>query len=388
MVAEVIEHLQPSRGGVFVDGTAGLGGHARALLEAGASRLLGDRSRPGGGGAGARTARASSAIGPGRARRLPGPARPPRPGGAWRGGWSPAGPRRVVDAARRAGPRIQFPAGRAAGHANGHVGGRDRRRGDRRSRREDAGGCDLRARRGSARAPHREGDRGRRAPARPLRRPGSSPTSCAGRCRGAATRGSIRPPARFRRCGSGSTASSTGWATASAPRRRGSRRADASSSITFHSLEDRIVKHVLRSLQAAGAYGLRVLTKRPLVPSAAEIERNPRARSAKLRAAEVRQQDGPGTARRRERPHDRRDLRIRDQERRPQQPDRPRDRSRAEPRDGAFGRHRRVPRRGACSSGRGSSSSCCATATGSSRCSRSARSKWTSTGTCAWKSRR
>ncbi|HXR45562.1 MAG TPA: 16S rRNA (cytosine(1402)-N(4))-methyltransferase, partial [Pseudolysinimonas sp.] len=41
MVAEVIEHLQPSRGGVFVDGTAGLGGHARALLEAGASRLLG-----------------------------------------------------------------------------------------------------------------------------------------------------------------------------------------------------------------------------------------------------------------------------------------------------------------------------------------------------------
>jgi 16S rRNA (cytosine1402-N4)-methyltransferase len=41
MVAEVLEHLQPSRGGVFVDGTAGLGGHARALLEAGASRLLG-----------------------------------------------------------------------------------------------------------------------------------------------------------------------------------------------------------------------------------------------------------------------------------------------------------------------------------------------------------
>ncbi|HEX5109441.1 MAG TPA: 16S rRNA (cytosine(1402)-N(4))-methyltransferase RsmH [Vicinamibacterales bacterium] len=54
--------------------------------------------------------------------------------------------------------------------------------------------------------------------------------------------------------------------------------------MTFHSLEDRIVKHTLRSLQAAG--GLTVLTKRPVVPSAAEIERNPRARSAKLRAAE------------------------------------------------------------------------------------------------------
>jgi 16S rRNA (cytosine1402-N4)-methyltransferase len=57
--------------------------------------------------------------------------------------------------------------------------------------------------------------------------------------------------------------------------------------ITFHSLEDRVVKHVLRSMQAAGECGLRVLTKRPLVPADAEIDRNPRARSAKLRAAEV-----------------------------------------------------------------------------------------------------
>src|SRR5438552_12858551 len=41
MVAEVLEHLEPSRGGVFVDCTVGLGGHARALLEGGASRLIG-----------------------------------------------------------------------------------------------------------------------------------------------------------------------------------------------------------------------------------------------------------------------------------------------------------------------------------------------------------
>jgi 16S rRNA (cytosine1402-N4)-methyltransferase len=41
MVAEVLEHLAPSRGGTFVDCTVGLGGHARALLEAGASRLIG-----------------------------------------------------------------------------------------------------------------------------------------------------------------------------------------------------------------------------------------------------------------------------------------------------------------------------------------------------------
>jgi 16S rRNA (cytosine1402-N4)-methyltransferase len=56
--------------------------------------------------------------------------------------------------------------------------------------------------------------------------------------------------------------------------------------ITFHSLEDRIVKHTLRAIQSAGEVGLQVLTKRPVVPSEAEVERNVRARSAKLRAAE------------------------------------------------------------------------------------------------------
>jgi 16S rRNA (cytosine1402-N4)-methyltransferase len=58
--------------------------------------------------------------------------------------------------------------------------------------------------------------------------------------------------------------------------------------ITFHSLEDRIVKHTLRSLQTAGAIVIR--TKRPIVPTEAEVERNPRARSAKLRAASKEQQ--------------------------------------------------------------------------------------------------
>ena len=56
--------------------------------------------------------------------------------------------------------------------------------------------------------------------------------------------------------------------------------------ISFHSLEDRVVKHTLRALQAAGDSGITVRTKRPVVPSEAEVERNPRARSAKLRAAE------------------------------------------------------------------------------------------------------
>ena len=56
--------------------------------------------------------------------------------------------------------------------------------------------------------------------------------------------------------------------------------------ISFHSLEDRVVKHTLRALQAAGDLGLTVRTKRPIVPSEAEADRNPRARSAKLRSAE------------------------------------------------------------------------------------------------------
>lgn len=55
--------------------------------------------------------------------------------------------------------------------------------------------------------------------------------------------------------------------------------------ISFHSLEDRIVKQTFRALER-GALAVRILTKRPLTPSEAEVARNPRARSAKLRAIE------------------------------------------------------------------------------------------------------
>ena len=56
--------------------------------------------------------------------------------------------------------------------------------------------------------------------------------------------------------------------------------------ITFHSLEDRIVKHTFRALERAGDAAVKVLTKKPIVPGDDEVRRNPRARSAKLRAAE------------------------------------------------------------------------------------------------------
>jgi 16S rRNA (cytosine1402-N4)-methyltransferase len=56
--------------------------------------------------------------------------------------------------------------------------------------------------------------------------------------------------------------------------------------ITFHSLEDRIVKHTLRALAHDEAATLKVLTKKPVVADENELRHNPRARSAKLRAAE------------------------------------------------------------------------------------------------------
>ena len=54
--------------------------------------------------------------------------------------------------------------------------------------------------------------------------------------------------------------------------------------ISFHSLEDRKVKHSFKSLK--NEEGLKILTKRPLVPSEEEIMENSRSRSAKLRSAE------------------------------------------------------------------------------------------------------
>jgi len=54
--------------------------------------------------------------------------------------------------------------------------------------------------------------------------------------------------------------------------------------IDFHSLEDRILKDSLRDGAQKGIWT--VLTKKPVTPGEEEVDRNPRARSAKLRAAE------------------------------------------------------------------------------------------------------
>lgn len=56
--------------------------------------------------------------------------------------------------------------------------------------------------------------------------------------------------------------------------------------VTFHSLEDRIVKNFMRkSAQGEAGGRLHIETRQPVTPTDAELQMNPRARSAKLRAA-------------------------------------------------------------------------------------------------------
>lgn len=60
--------------------------------------------------------------------------------------------------------------------------------------------------------------------------------------------------------------------------------------ISYHSLEDRIVKHLFKEAEREGKeqknYGLKIVTKKPIKPSLEEVRDNPKARSAKLRVAE------------------------------------------------------------------------------------------------------
>jgi 16S rRNA (cytosine1402-N4)-methyltransferase len=53
--------------------------------------------------------------------------------------------------------------------------------------------------------------------------------------------------------------------------------------ISFHSLEDRIVKNFFKEKAKEGK--IKILTKKPVIPSQEEIEKNKKSHSAKLRAA-------------------------------------------------------------------------------------------------------
>jgi 16S rRNA (cytosine1402-N4)-methyltransferase len=284
MTAEVLQHLRPERGGLFIDCTLGLGGHARALLEAGATRLIGlDRDRHA-------LARAEETL------------------SAWRDRIDlvhsdyralddvlDARHITVVDGALA---DLGVSSMQFDGPGRGFSFQRDEPLDMRMDQSAGDTAADLVARsseRELADAIFQYGEeRFSRRIARAIvdaRR--ETPVATTGRLasivrRAIPRRGFARidPATRtfqaLRIWVNRELENLDRFLETAVRRRRAGARLVV---ITFHSLEDRIVKHTLRALESGDA-GVRVLTKKPIVPSDEEITRNPRARSAKLRAAE------------------------------------------------------------------------------------------------------
>ena len=140
----------------------------------------------------------------------------------------------------------------------------------------------------------------RRASSRRFAAPASWPRSCAPRSRRASP-GSIRRPAHFRRCASRSTTNWASWIADWSAAERLLMPGGRLAVVSFHSLEDRSGKIISARAQRRGGGGIapharaapahgppsfRLLGRRAVRPDAEEIARNPRARSARLRAAE------------------------------------------------------------------------------------------------------
>ena len=286
MATEVVTMLDPSRGGLFVDCTVGGGGHARALLEGGAGRLLGlDRDREA----------------------LPVAAENLR---HWadRVELAHADFRNLdVALAERGIEDIDGGALADLGVSSLQLDGEGRGFS---FRRDDP--LDMRMDRSTGHtaadllrdAPeseladviHRYGeDRYARRIARGLvaareRAPLTSTAQLAAAVRGAVPRRGrqrIHPATRtfqaIRIRVNRELEGLDAWLLALCRRLRAGARLAV---ITFHSLEDRIVKRALRGFERGADVAIEVLTRRPLRPSEGEISRNPRARSARLRAAE------------------------------------------------------------------------------------------------------
>ena len=265
LTAEALTYLAADRGGLFVDCTVGLGGHARALLEAGASRVIGlDRDTD----ALAIAADSLAAFGD-RVELVHADYRSLGDVLAARGIQTIDGragrSRRVVAAVRRRGPGLQLPPRRAARHAHGPQHRADCRRPASRRRRGGARQRHLRVRRGAAFAADRARDRRHSRRGSRSRRRASSRRSSAARCRPAAGSGSIPATRTFQALRIWVNRELDGLDTflrGIVDRLRDGGRVVV---ISFHSLEDRIVKHTFRALERAEAL-VRVLTKRPVVP--------------------------------------------------------------------------------------------------------------------------
>ena len=288
LTAEVLHYLQPARGGLFVDCTVGLGGHTRALLEAGATRVIGLDRDP-------------DALAVARERLAP---------------WSDRV--ELVHADYRAldevldGRGIPFVDGALAdlgvsslqldAPGRGFSFQRDEPLDMRMDRSRGGTAADLVAQSSEtelADAIFRYGEErySRRIARAIVHARREAPIDTTGRLasivrRGIPRRGYMRidPATRtfqaLRIWVNRELEGLDRFLEAAARRLRAGARLVV---IAFHSLEDRVVKHTLRALERGGAPGLtllKVLTKKPVTPGDAEVRSNPRARSAKLRAAE------------------------------------------------------------------------------------------------------
>lgn len=284
LTAEVLQYLRPERGGLYVDCTVGLGGHARALLEAGATRLIGfDRDATA-------LSRASEALAPWREqvelvhtdfRRI-----------------DEALEARGVDAVDGALADLGISSIQLEDPGRGFSFQRDEPLDMRMDRSTGPTAASLLAEadeRELAEVIFRFGEerRSRRIARAIVVARREAPIATTGQL-AAIVRRANPTPGRWRIDPATRTFQAVRiWVNgeleglgrfleSAAQRLRAGARLAV---ITFHSLEDRIVKHTFRALAPAGA-AFRVVTKKPVSPTDAEVDSNPRARSAKLRAME------------------------------------------------------------------------------------------------------
>lgn len=282
MTDEILAVLHPERGGVFVDCTVGLGGHARALLSAGATRLVGIDRDP------AALALAGEALAEwgGRVELVHGDYRDaPRLLDA-----------RGIDAIDGAVADLGVSSLQLDGEGRGFSFQRDEALDMRMDTSQGPTAAELIAEvseRDLADVIYRYGEERRsRAVARAIvaaRRdaPVRTTAQLARLVRRVVGRsGRIDPATRtfqaIRIWVNGELEGFDSFLRAVCDRLRTGGRFAV---VTFHSLEDRPVKHTFRALAAEGGT-FRLLTKKSVVPGDDETRSNPRARSARLRAIE------------------------------------------------------------------------------------------------------
>ena len=282
MTDEILAALRPERGGVFVDCTVGVGGHARALLSAGATRLVGIDRDP------AALVVAGEALAEWRGR-------VELVHGDYRNALSLLDAR-GIEAIDGAVADLGVSSLQLDGEGRGFSFQRDEALDMRMDTSQGPTAADLIGEVGErdlADVIYRYGEERRsRAVARAIvsaRR--DAPIRTTARLAGIVRRvvgrsGRIDPATRtfqaIRIWVNGELEGLDVFLRAIASRMRAGARFAV---VTFHSLEDRPVKHTFRALAAEGE-AFRVLTKKSIVPGDDEIRSNPRARSARLRAIE------------------------------------------------------------------------------------------------------